>query len=938
MENTSIDYSYQIQGETLPFQQRVTQEQKERYGSRLEEILADKILHSSYEEYVSWVRDARVHKRIGTIDVSELQIDSITLERETFQNIKDLLRSAQEEFELGVKQLQEQEEIDEMLGNYRPDYRIVLNGNFPKRNKATLSEADKVLHNVQGLPPEAYDIYYDEKAGRFTTVYYDIGTSNEFFWKFRNYLMIFGREKGIPLNPNVCLIVFDRSLLGIDTDKELSIEMQRRCLEEAEINPWFYYREIARTEKKDGTGVSRYEMTIASYTFIWLYCQCINTFREQMRQSGKTYDMQHAGGYEFSIGSRNTKALIIHFKQEEAGKNRSAMIHSANIMPKFCRLHNIKRRIQKGKEYWVDGADMKVGDKTKIAENEWCRNILKTVAVGKTESSASQAGRGDTVPIVFGDEMNYIGQIIALLTAVTYANSMASKLAEKSGRRYGMHFASTAGELNHEAGKIMYKMTHEGMCQWIPELLGYGYQDLVQYMRSTAERNMMFFSYQYDALGFGEDSFEKAWGDSANEMKFLQEFMNRWNSSSKDSIYGVQHMNRIEKISAKQIHANYLYAKYNRIIYFPENTQTKFPEFLRQTNVLHIGIDIAAGNSQDSSVMFGIDLETAKPIFAFKNNTILVHDFAFLVGQFVRHLKELHPNLKIIISPESDGGVGQTFIPILAKDPFVEPMIFRVLKFYNKAVMNTMVKSTTKSIDSDKYVQYGTSMRASFGGISGGKETHRNWLTTTLLTQLIERHPYAICWRDAFLEVTTLVKTAKGRIQAAVGEHDDCIIAVLHAYAPIFDPFYRENLERFWNFVVDFNKIKYDPIGSSIIAEQQIKEHNDVEGKVEFTMVTRRNAYGDEWDEITVTKVINGVRITLSEEEGMNEILHHPEHSHDPRILNMRLRPIRLEPETPLSASGFFGESNRRKTSYHGESLSVTGIGRTKKGKYKSLI
>lgn len=833
------------------------------------------IINNDYNTFIRELRLYLSHQNENDVlDADDVELVS----RWTEEDFYDIQHQAKE-----MKKLFDEKQVEDLKDDqpWIPDYRAILNGNFDKIDKTQLTEEAKVKFNVHGLDDRLYDIYYDAENGRCLPIYYDYATNNDHWFAFSMYLDKFKQLLNIPdMNPSAPLILFDRSLMGIDTNTQLTTFIQLKILQECRINPYFYMRECARTFDKTQGKTVRFQINIADWTFLWLYCQCINTYREQSRQSGKTYLMGYTGGMEFGVGSDNALALIVHYKSEEAGKNRRAMVDSINLLPKFMKLHIIKKSVKKGREVWEEGPENPIPtEKGKNFWNQRFNNNLKITAVGSTESSASQTGRGDPVRFGYVDELNYIKNASTMLTALQFAHGTARLLAEKAHQRYGLHFASTAGELNTKNGKEMYKLTQEEMCRWDVKLFGYSYKDLVTYLQKNSTKGFFTISYQYDELGFDEHWIENSISLSTSREQFQKDILSVWQAVDVNALFGVAALTRINQICKETTKVSYMFEKYNRIEYYPDSLDEDFKDYIRKHNAISIGIDIALGTSGDYSIMKCHDLENAKSVFLYRDNKLNAFDFGILIREFLRHLKKLNPEMLIVVNIESDGP-GQVLIPMLIKEKDIEPMLYRSLEFYNKQMKNTLIKATTKHLDSNSYIRYGTAM-----------SKWRSDLTNVLLFDLVDKYPYVFNTDESFSELTTLKRKSTGKIEHNTGFHDDIIMATLHACSLIFMPKFREQLERYFKFVIDFRKIESMPLDSHIVSYSDIKANNDIEGKITWNVVTKRDRIsGLEYDELVISKIINGRKVTLNPEECQEELDRNIEIQSDPRVRTMKLR------------------------------------------------
>lgn len=803
--------------------------------------------------------------------------DYVTLEsfnENDYNEYKKRMRSVKSEWEFQKQKAQElqQKRLEAIakgdLSTYVKPYKKIFNGNFPTKDKSKLTYEEKVQYNVVGLDDREYDIFVDVIYDVAFAVYYDYTTTNEFFFEFQKYLKILDSMNDIGMNYKTPLLLFDRDLMGLDPSLPLSPQIRQKIVYETIRNPIYYFREVDLSTTQGG-DVIKFEPTIASWTVIWLYCQNFNIYHEAPRQTGKTFILTKIMGYEFSIGSRNVNMLVGHFTQPNAMKNREAMIKSANNMPKFLRRHCIETVIKKGKSY-KNVKDEMQHKQTPFLVNEDCNNKLKVVAIGRSLTTADQAGRGDSSHFVYIDELNFITYVQAMLTAVQYSHVTARNQAEAAGNRTAMLFSSTAGTLSTKHGREMYDMIYRRFCGWDIKLFGFHYDDLVLHMKKRSKNNFFTVKYAYNEMGFDEEWVEAALGVSS-ELDFQTEVLQRWLDVDEDSIFTQAQLSRCRSRAEAFIENTFLWEKNNLIIYHPEYAGATFEETIRAHNCIGIGGDIANGNSgtSDSSVLFAIDLLTGMPIFIFNSNNLFVIDMSRFIKRFMHYLKDIAPHTKVILNIENNGP-GQTLLPMLYEDEYVESCLFRCNYPMNNYRRNQAISTTTRMLSPDEYVEYGTDMKK-----------WRPILTEDVLFNLVEKYPQAFDFKQVFHELSTLYNAKskntidnKKSIKAKPGCHDDNIMAVLHAYSMIFIPTFKTALEKTFNVFVDFRNIKAIPL-TQVLNEYEVNDRfNNIEGRLEWRVVTSKDPdTGGILDRLFATKIINGQKKELTSEEIFEESL-----------------------------------------------------------------
>ena len=743
-------------------------------------------------------------------------------------------------------------------------YHKILNGNFDKINHSVISEQEKIFYNVDGLPDDMWDVYIDvdengKLTGRFKTVYYDMITKNKQFWDFHMYLKKFSDVSKIRFNDKIHLIVFDRDLLGIDTMSILPGEMQVKVAREGMVNPWFHMRECARITKNGES--KRFEMTIQQFTFIWLYCQNFNTFLSAPRQIGKTYIVNHLLAYEFAYGSTDFECGFLHYEYTRAVDNKREVIEIADEFPEFLRFHQIVNRRKKGVEYKnVEPSSKSASKETK---NQQLGNTLVAIAVSPQEQQAARAGRGRRLRFLLFDEFNFVKCIMAAMSGIQFATTATMDFARKKGIRHSIHYASTAGDLTTLAGRQMYDVVTNKICKFDNKLFGMNYSSLHTYLFASAEMDFFFVEYGYQELGMSE-----AWYDDRRRKipvaaKFRNEILMDWISSSADSLYTQEHIERVQTwIDAVKWDTHFLDNRY-MIDYIRSSGSETIEDEFKKMSVLCMGIDIAHGSSGDSTVFFGMNMETCMPVFEYATNTLLVVDFPVVYKAICDLAWKANPNLVIISALEWDGP-GQDILPVLERDPKYAKTLFGYTIYYNKDLNDRTVRGFDKNISRDSKTIMGSHVNG-----------RRKWMTENLLPQLVELQPYTFCHPKALDEVKTLKRTKgdKGRVEAKAGAHDDRIFARLHAYGLVFDELYRENVYKKFNYVVDMHKIKFETMGEHKLGIMENEEvFLDREGELDWKLVDKYDsASGYSWQEIKCTKIINGIKVNLTLPEVIEE-------------------------------------------------------------------
>ena len=814
------------------------------------ETFKDEYLNLLRNEHVNPEDDSSVFslnspgmfKEISDFDLSAEEYNNLLSDMsETIRDLKFLYGKEKSESVSNIKK-------------YRFPIETILNGVFkPEQllDKQYLTEEEKIMFNVQGLPDDLYDLFVDAESGKVIPIYYDKSTSNEQWYTFTIFLEKLYAKLGIKGNPLTPLMLFDRTLMGIDTDTVSNPEIMKRVALEGRRNPYYHFREIARNAPNTEGVKSKYFINIATWTFLWLYAQNINTFREQSRQTGKTYDMGHTGSMEFSYASERCSIGIFHYVYNKAAENRREWVGYANMYPKYLQMHNIITKVIKGRSYEQMAPEPMMPSTTKVVENKKTNVKFIAIAIGTSKMAAEQAGRGATLRLIFGDELNFIKYIKIAFTALMFAHGTARKLAMINGHRTGMHFASTAGTLDTEQGRMMYKFIFEDMVRFDPVLFQLNHEDLKAFINSKSKNRFVLINYSYRDLGLSEEWLDDTIaGKSVEEVK--TEILNRWLSTTTGGLFQADALARIDSMIRNNQQKTFLFNKLNIFRY--NGIYDSFEDMIKKAGVICIGMDFANGDLGDSTSFTGCDLTNGRRLFDFDDNQIDNPDSVILIKAFVKYIVSIKPDVKLVLNPEVDGPGRAIIIPELKKDPVIEKYLFRALYETNKELNEPIIKSVSYSFDTKHMVEYGTSMRK-----------YRDILFNSLLFELVDKYPFAFEDQKTSDELKTLIRNKSKKILAKSGFHDDKICSTLHAYSPLFIDKYLDGLERFFNIHVSSYDLEADPLMSTVFNLRD--DTGGVEGKITWKIHHHLDENRVPYDTIEVFKYSAGTKFKLTHEQ-----------------------------------------------------------------------
>ena len=118
------------------------------------------------------------------------------------------------------------------------------------------------------------------------------------------------------------LALHDPVLLDVDPfDEKISIENQLRVAYECKINPWYYFREVARIPAGSGEDAVKLRANRGNIALYWCFFNHVMTFLIQIRQTGKSVSVDELSTYLLNIRCRKTDINLLTKDDVLRGKN-----------------------------------------------------------------------------------------------------------------------------------------------------------------------------------------------------------------------------------------------------------------------------------------------------------------------------------------------------------------------------------------------------------------------------------------------------------------------------------------------------------------------------------------------------------------------------------------------------------------------------------------
>lgn len=284
------------------------------------------------------------------------------------------------------------------------------------------------------------DMKYDNELHNKRTVVeppyiYDWETTNISFLQTSSDL----KRLGIK-NNKFFLKLYDKSLQGIDPHgKYISQEMVYKIVTECTRNIWYFLREVVRIPDQGGSGI-KYQLNRANLALTWCFINHIDNWTCIPRQIGKTQSIIANLNYAFLFGTTSSDMALFNKDKEASVENLERMKRQRELLPKYLQFKDVQITDEEGnKEKEIDNV-------YKIY-NPITRNKVVVKSSARSKEHGNKIGRGNTLPITYMDEAEFMDWIAEILEAAGPAFLTASKNAERNHAAYCRIFSSTPKQI-----------------------------------------------------------------------------------------------------------------------------------------------------------------------------------------------------------------------------------------------------------------------------------------------------------------------------------------------------------------------------------------------------------------------------------------------------------------------------------------------------------
>lgn len=593
---------------------------------------------------------------------------------------------------------------------------------------------------------------------KYPTAIIDVDTTNKSFLK----MAMLYRKMGIS-NNSFMLALINPELKGIDPFDEvnLSSETKAAIAVECKINPWYFFREIARAPSKTGNTVFMFEANRGNMALYFLFFNHITVFLIQIRQTGKSFSVDTLMALLLNIVCSNTQLNLLTKDDQLRVDNIRRIKDIDSEMPGYLR--------QRGRSDSNNFEGITVKS---------LGNSLKAHVPQSSPKAALKLGRGLTSPIFVIDESPFQQNIGIAMPAALAAGTAARELARLNDEPYGTILTTTAGKRDDPDGKFIYTLL-EASAQWDDSYLdAQDIQELELLIKKNSRSGEIRVNCTFNHLQLGKTDewlYRSIAATMATDPDAInRDFFNRWTSGTQSSPLSTATLARISKSAKPPLHVQIFPTGYVLKWYIEEEAIT----YRMSSSQYVLASDTSEASGSDAISILIVDMITGEVVAAAMINEVNLISFC----QWLCSIFVTFTTITGIIERRSTGAMILDYLllmmPAFGLDPFKRLFNLAVNDYKEDEARWREISPGLGRRPHDSYVVH----KKTFGfATSGSGMASRTELYSTTLQMAAKKAGDSVNDQETVKQILSLI-THNGRIDHPPGEHDDMVIAFLLAF------------------------------------------------------------------------------------------------------------------------------------------------------------
>lgn len=576
----------------------------------------------------------------------------------------------------------------------------------------------------------------------------DLGTSNKSFLQVAQDLKTLGIK-----NWYFMLEIYDYSLVNIDPysvdtngHATLSQDQVTRIMTECMRNPWYYLRELSRIPDPGGTAI-RYIANRGNIAQAWCIFHGLDSWLCLPRQQGKTQSALASQAWMYSFGTSQSQFIFINKSGEDSKTNLRRLRDQIKFLPEYLRF-----------ESFVDdeGKITKATQNATLIRHPVNSNSIITRSKATSYDMALSLARGLTAPIQHFDEAEFTNFIKTIVSNSVSTYETAAARAKANGAMYGRIFTCTPGDLDSKAGQEAQEILDK-TAKWTEKLYDMTEEEIHRYLDSQGRdcNKILYIEYSYSQIGKTEAWLRDISAKIGDSLVVRREILLQRLHGSSLSPFDQEDIEYIVEVGKNPIDELWVMEYYKFDVYKKLNSRTPYL----------IGVDCSTGTNGDNNAITILNPYTLEPDAEFECSYIGETLFEKLLTILVT---EILPRGVLCIERNS---VGDSVIDHLMNGPARDRLYFdkaRDLVETNVAAMGTI----------ESMLRHQASIKSYYGVYTGTKSRDD---MMAILARHVNEYKEKFVTKNIIRDLSRLVRTSSGKIEAGPGFHDDSVMSYLIA-------------------------------------------------------------------------------------------------------------------------------------------------------------
>jgi hypothetical protein len=576
----------------------------------------------------------------------------------------------------------------------------------------------------------------------------DLGTQNKSFLQVAQDLKTLGRK-----NWYFMLEIYDYSLVNIDPyaldsngHTSLSQDQVTRIMTECMRNPWYYLRELCRIPDPGGTAVP-YIANRGNIAQAWCIFHGLDSWLCLPRQQGKTQSAIAAQAWMYSFGTSQSQFIFINKSGDDSKTNLRRLREQIKFLPEYLRFESFVDE---------DGKVTKATQNATLIRHPVNGNSIITRSKATSYDMALSLARGLTAPIQHFDEAEFTNFIKTIVSNSVSTYETAASRAKANGAMYGRIFTCTPGDLDSKPGQEAQEILDK-TAKWTEKLYDMTAEEIQMYLNSQGKdcNKILYIEYSYSQIGKTEAWLRDISAKIGDTLVVRREILLQRLHGSSLSPFDQEDIEYIVEIGKKPIDELWIMEYYKFDVYKKLNPRTPYI----------IGVDCSTGTNGDNNAITILNPYTLEPDAEFECSYIGETLFERLLTMLVT---EILPRGVLCIERNS---VGDSIIDHLMNGPARDRLYFDKAK--DLVENNSTAMGTIESV-----LKRQASIKSYYGVYTSPKSRDD---MVAILARHVNEYKDKFVTKNIIRDLSRLVRTSSGKIEAGPGFHDDSIMSYLIA-------------------------------------------------------------------------------------------------------------------------------------------------------------